>query len=63
MAPVWFTEMAEDLGIKNHKQDPRYIRLKKSLEQLSTDQLKRGLSYPEEICWNTWNYNEGNQTY
>lgn len=39
--------------------DPRKKGLKDGLRQLTIEQLERVLSYPKEMCLDTWNYHDG----
>lgn len=41
------------------KEDPRKTGLKNGLRQLNTEQIKRVLEYPNEMCLDTYNYQDG----
>ena len=43
--------------------DPRYVALRRGLEQLSSDQLRRILEYEIPMCFDRWNYDEDTGRY
>lgn len=38
--------------------DPRYLQLKKGLDQLTTEQLNKILEHPEPMVYDVWNFEE-----
>jgi hypothetical protein len=43
--------------------DPRYLKLRKGLEQLSTPQLRKILNHPDPMVFDTWNFEEATGRY
>lgn len=43
--------------------DPRYIALRRGLEQLSSEQLRRILDYDKPTCFDRYNYDESTGRY
>ncbi len=43
--------------------DPRYVRLRAGLDQLSDAQLAKVLTHPAPMCYDTWNYDEATGFY